>query len=282
MSNAIAVCHGAFGRAALYRMNKEMLPHAHREGHILFLVDGNVGAASIAGKSYPIDQKYAAAISPWEPHSFAVKEGSECMLLVLYIKPIWFLENCTSAEFALQFGSPKILLTDVARTLVTRLTTFLLDDDDPEDFDSMLFNLTRNCYERSWSNRIPPSVLQNASARFSDYRIRRSMRLMQNRMSEDVEMETLARDVGLSRPHFFKLFKKQMGVTPNIFLNTLRSEYAIDGLLNTQMSVTDIAYELGFSSQASFTRFFSTNVGIPPSDYRRVASQLGSSFAMMG
>lgn len=105
---------------------------------------------------------------------------------------------------------------------------------------------------------------------------------MQSNMSEDVDMETLARDVGLSRPHFFKLFKKQMGVTPNIFLNTLRSEHAIDDLLNTQKTVTDIAFELGFSSQASFTRFFSTNVGIPPSEYRRVASKHGSSFAMVG
>ena len=73
-----------------------------------------------------------------------------------------------------------------------------------------------------------------------------------------------------------------MGVTPNIFLNTLRSEHAIDDLLNTQKTVTDIAFELGFSSQASFTRFFSTNVGIPPSEYRRVASKHGSSFAMVG
>ena len=99
----------------------------------------------------------------------------------------------------------------------------------------------------------------------------RSLRVMQDRLSGDVEMEILARQVGLSRAHFFKLFKKQMGVTPNIYLNTLRSEQAIEDLLTTPKSVTDIAYDLGFSSQASFTRFFSSNVGISPSEYRRVA-----------
>jgi transcriptional regulator GlxA family with amidase domain len=41
--------------------------------------------------------------------------------------------------------------------------------------------------------------------------------------------------------------------------------------MTTDKSVTDIGLELGFSSQASFTRFFATNVGIPPSEYRRVA-----------
>ena len=85
-------------------------------------------------------------------------------------------------------------------------------------------------------------------------------------------MDSLAREVGLSRPHFFKLFKKQMGVTPNLYLNTLRSEKAIEYLMTTEKTVSDIGFDLGFSSQASFTRFFASNVGIPPSDYRRVAS----------
>ena len=97
------------------------------------------------------------------------------------------------------------------------------------------------------------------------------LRLMQENYTEEVEVEWLAREVGLSRPHFFKLFKKQMGITPNLYLNTLRAEQAISDLMTTDKSVTEISYDLGFSSQASFTRFFSSNVGIPPSDYRRVA-----------
>ena len=86
-------------------------------------------------------------------------------------------------------------------------------------------------------------------------------------------MEEVARAVGLSRPHFFKLFKKQLGITPNVYLNTLRSERAIDDLVNTEKTVTNIASDLGYSSQASFTRFFSSNVGIAPSEYRRVADK---------
>ena len=62
-----------------------------------------------------------------------------------------------------------------------------------------------------------------------------------------------------------------MGVTPSVYQNTLRSEQAIEDLLTTDKSVTEIGYDLGFSSQASFTRFFSSNVGISPSEYRRVS-----------
>ena len=84
-------------------------------------------------------------------------------------------------------------------------------------------------------------------------------------------LETVARGAGLSRPHFFKLFKENVGLTPNIYFNTLRMEAAIDSLVNTGDAVTSIGLNLGFSSQASFSRFFASNVGISPSDYRRVA-----------
>jgi AraC-like DNA-binding protein len=52
--------------------------------------------------------------------------------------------------------------------------------------------------------------------------------------------------------------------------------------LRTPKTVTDIAFDLGFSSQASFTRFFSANVGISPSEYRRVAHVADDAFPMLG
>ena len=67
------------------------------------------------------------------------------------------------------------------------------------------------------------------------------------------------------------LLASDLGLTPNIYLNTLRMEAAIDKLTTSSEAVTSIGLDLGFSSQASFTRFFASNVGIPPSDYRRVA-----------
>ena len=94
---------------------------------------------------------------------------------------------------------------------------------------------------------------------------------MQARIGDELAIDTIARDAGLSRPHFYKLFRQHVGLTPNIYLNTLRMEAAIDRLTGTADPVTAIGLDLGFASQASFTRFFTTNVGVPPSDYRRAA-----------
>ena len=219
-----------------------------------------------------LDKNQGVAISPWEPHSFSLLDpGQDAYVLTLYIKPMWFLENSRSAEFALSFGTPGIRMTPTVEMWMGRLTALLLDDQPSDRFDGFLFETTRACFDQSWQGLQDRSGLRNVQRRFNDYRVRRSLRVMQESYTEENGMDDLAREVGLSRPHFFKLFKMQMGITPNLYLNTLRAEHAIDDLMTTSKSVTEIGLDLGFASQASFTRFFSSNVGIPPTDYRRVA-----------
>jgi len=271
MSTALSVCHGEFGRAALYRLDKSLITHAHREGHLIFHVEGSFSDVLINDRHHKIDMQHAAAVSPLEPHSFDVIDNEPSVVLVLYIKPIWFLENSQSAEFTLRFGSSQVVRTKSIDAVVRRFISLLLNGHDTDDIDSLLFSLSKLCYEQTWQSISSPGLLQNKCSKFSDFRIRRSLRMMQKCISAEIEMESVARSVGLSRPHFFKLFKKQLGVTPNVYLNTLRSERAIDELINTEKTVTSIAYDLGYSSQAAFTRFFSSNVGIAPSEYRRVA-----------
>lgn len=280
MSQAISVCHGEFGRAALYRLDKPIITHAHREGHLIFYVDGP-NAKCISGKdSCAVNRDQAVAVSPWEPHSYHPDTEDAQICLVLYIKPMWFLENSSSAEFALKFGRADLALNDEIKGYLNRLTCLLLDHEEEVRFDSLLFGLTKACFDLSWAGA-DEDYRGQIYDRFSDFRVRRSLRLIQENMGEDVEMEELARNVGLSRPHFFKLFKQYTGVTPNVYMNTLRSERAIEELLNSDKTVTDIAFDLGFSSQASFTRFFSSNVGIAPSEYRRVAHVSNGAFPMM-
>ena len=272
MSGAISVHHGAFGRAALYNLDKPIIKHAHREAHLVFYIDGKEASVGVCDHEVEINRSRAAAVSPWQPHSFDIAAGSEaCMCLVLYIKPMWFLENSQSVENALSFGCAEIEISKNISDWVFRLTSLLLDDEGSELFDGFLFETTRLCFEQSWRGENRRGFMAHAQKRYVDFRVRRSLRLMKERFADEVEIDWLARESGLSRPHFFKLFKKQMGITPNLYLNTLRAEQAIDDLMATNKSVTDIGYDLGFSSQASFTRFFTSNVGIPPSDYRRVA-----------
>ncbi|MGR3501152.1 helix-turn-helix domain-containing protein [Pseudaestuariivita sp.] len=271
MSQALAVSHGEFGRAALYELDRPITTHAHREGHLIFYVSGARIGMKIGRSKVVCDKTTAAAISPWEPHAFDLADDGAVFTLTLYIKPMWFLEHSGSADFALNFGRRQVTVSPMMDALVRRLTTMMLADAGDVQVETLLLDLVSRAYEASWDGRRRPNAL-DCARRFSDFRVRRSQQLMKSYLGNQHGLDALASEVGLSRPHFFKLFKMQTGVTPNVYFNTLRSEQAIEDLTGTDKSVTDIAYDLGFASQASFTRFFSLNVGISPTDYRRVAT----------
>ena len=270
MSKALAVSHGDFGRAALYELDRPITSHAHREGHLIFRVGGGVPGVRVRDERIACCGEVAAAVSPWAPHSFEPPD-EPCLALVLYVKTMWFLENTESAEFALDFGTVALRLTPEVRGLVNRLTGLMVADETQLAVEQSLLDLTSSCYALSW--RDARARGRTPASRFSDFRIRRSQKLMRDYLSDHEGLDRLAAEVGLSRPHFFKLFKRQTGVTPNIYFNTLRSERAIEELVTSDKSVTEIADELGFASQASFTRFFTCNVGIAPTEYKRVAHQ---------
>lgn len=273
MSTALAVRHGRFGRAALYKLNRAFLTHAHREGHLTFWVQGPAARITIAAEPVSLDPWTALAINPWQPHSFEPGDFDGGMVvLVLYISPGWFREAGSASRDGLRFGHPVLEMTPEVRCAVDRIVTLLVGERVSNEFDRYLYDLTCISSEQSWTR--VGDAHAGASRLYRDFRIRNSIRLMQERIGDELAIDTIARDAGLSRPHFYKLFRQHVGITPNIYLNTLRMESAIDRLTRTGDPVTTIGLDLGFASQASFTRFFTTNVGVPPSDYRRVAGRL--------
>lgn len=284
MSRAIAVFHGAFGRATVYHLDRSLLSHAHREGHLIFHVGATAPVLRLGDVSRVIDPKIAGAINPWQPHSMPIAEGGAGVIcLILYIRQEWFQRLSENSGFqAMRFGRSFIDLTDNARALVDRVAAELLESNHMaqcEQFERILFELTQTCFDLSWRSIPAPQPPFALSRLYRDSRISRSLNLMAERidMGDDFVLEGIAREAGLSRPHFFKLFREQLGLTPNIYLNTLRMEHAIERLTCSQDQITAIGLDLGFSCQASFSRFFVTNVGIAPSDYRRAAYTLSTS-----
>jgi len=277
MSRAIAAYHGAYGRACLYELDRPMAMHAHREGHLLFHIDGPSFASEVDGQQIPVGPSTGAAISPFQPHDFEIADESDPILvLVLYIKTSWFLGDDHKYPTEFRFGTSCIAIDDDVQRAIDQVTRLLQTNESEIGLEPRLHALMQICYQRSWGQIAggePPNICARVT---QDARIRKSIRVMKARVGEDLHLQDIAIEVGLSRPHFFRLFRENMGITPNVYLNTLRMEKAIDQLINTEQAVTSIGLDLGFASQASFTRFFGANVGIPPTDYRRVVRRQAS------
>jgi len=144
--------------------------------------------------------------------------------------------------------------------------------------DGQLRQLIEACHEESWpksdAEQSETEQETRAAAAVTDFRVRKSICLLSESLGAEIELDSIARESGLSRPHFYKLFRTQTGVTPNLYLNTLIMERALDALVATETPVADIGFDLGFSSQSGFTRFFAANVGTAPTEYRRAAKVL--------
>lgn len=102
-----------------------------------------------------------------------------------------------------------------------------------------------------------------------DYRLRAAVRFMRKNLSDQCLIEDVARHVGLSRSRFFELFQDQLGTSPQMHWNAIRNEVAISRLCLSEIDITSISLELGFSNPGNFSRFFRDQMGVTPSLYRR-------------
>ncbi len=271
MSVAHAVAHGVFGRVCLYVMDKTMAPHAHREGHLIFHLHGPPAEVVVEGRAFPLSHGQAVAISPWQPHFYRpLKQDDRALVLVLYVRPGWFVQASCQATEILRFGRVGVEVTDRIARLVAD-TGRLLSAHGGTDggFEDRVSALTQTCFDQTWqwTNEGHGFIGQERPLR--DFRIRRAIRLLDETLGEPIDLTRLSRAAGLSRPHFFKLFREQIGLPPTIYVNALRMERAIQRLALGSETVADIGLDLGFSTPASFSRFFIANGVVPPSTYRR-------------
>jgi AraC family transcriptional regulator len=78
----------------------------------------------------------------------------------------------------------------------------------------------------------------------------------------------LAGLVQMSPSHFARMFKASFGFTPYQYVMLKRVEAAKDLFAHTQLSSTQVAMELGFSSQSHFLKVFRQFTGVTPKQYK--------------
>lgn len=127
-------------------------------------------------------------------------------------------------------------------------------------------------HQLSLANQPATSEFDRARAsnfRYSaDPRIQQAVVIIESRMGQDATPDDIATRVGLSSRQFGRLFKEQIGMTPKRFILETRLRYARWLVENTQRSVTEIAYETGFSDCAHLATAFKAKFGKPPTHCR--------------
>jgi AraC family transcriptional regulator len=88
---------------------------------------------------------------------------------------------------------------------------------------------------------------------------------------EPVDLRTAARQVGLGAFHFLRLFSAVVGATPHQYLVHARLRRATRLLAERDLSIGEVAFEVGFGDLSNFVRTFRRAAGVPPRRFRRAS-----------
>ena len=93
-------------------------------------------------------------------------------------------------------------------------------------------------------------------------------KLIDNYFKNRSELSLKIKHLGVSPNHLSAIFKHYYDISPMVYLNKVRLEYAKKMLIDTDETIIDIALEVGFSSLLAFYNFFKKLTGLTPKEFR--------------
>lgn len=181
----------------------------------------------------------------------------------------------------------EIEATDLDLALFKRLCEInphmTLQKSDPTTYDNnptLMQNLIKN-RQRAFCDKVESRgiVFQLLSRFFKqgqskiemeDNRIAKTVLYIRKHLNEAIELEKLSEISCLSKDHFIRLFKKELGTTPLQYINQKKIEKAQLLLITEDIAVKEIAFQLAFDDYSYFNRLFKKTTGVTPQEYRRL------------
>jgi AraC-like DNA-binding protein len=105
-----------------------------------------------------------------------------------------------------------------------------------------------------------------------DEHISKALHHLHENFSKPVTLVELSRMAGMSRTSFATRFQRAVGQAPIRYLITLRLTQAKLLLVESTLTISEVAYRVGFEDQGYFTRAFKKLSGATPTDFRRLKS----------
>ncbi|MBE9107174.1 helix-turn-helix transcriptional regulator, partial [Nostoc cf. edaphicum LEGE 07299] len=156
------------------------------------------------------------------------------------------------------------LIQQIALTLKTELETDGLSD--RLYAESMVNALAVHLLRRysTTKQKIPAY-----SGGLPNHKLQQAIDYIQAHLAEDVSLEAIATELGMSQYYFARLFKQSIGYSPYQYLIKCRIECAQKLMIQGQQNIANVAMQVGFASQSQFGRHFKRITGVTPKQFGR-------------
>lgn len=156
-----------------------------------------------------------------------------------------------------------------------------LPQSNPVSYDnsqSLFQNIQRNNLSENYKFMESNGIVLQLVSRFLKYskpkemagddRIQSALSYIRKNINQKIDIDELSEKSFLSKDHFIRLFKKEVGQTPLSYITQRKLERAELILATTDTPVKQIAYNLGYDDHSYFNRLFREKMGITPQQYR--------------
>ncbi len=103
----------------------------------------------------------------------------------------------------------------------------------------------------------------------SEHLFKNILNYIDDNMSENLSVNQISEANSIDRTYLYKLFQTHKGIGPSEYIQNLKLQKACSLLRKSSLTITEIAYETGFSSSSYFSKFFHSKLAISPSTYRK-------------
>ncbi len=206
-------------------------------------------------------------VNPDEVHDgqAATERGFQYRMVYIYPEMIQeLLKEFSGINPAFHyFPEPIIYDPDISRRLLYALKAF-------EQEDKMLLE-AQACFAQVLADLFTRHARPHQSSNQTKHNpavIRRASEFIHAHIAENLSLEEIAQEVGVSRFHFLRLFKTTTGLAPHAYLLQRRVELA-KALIEQGRPLVEASHDAGFADQSHMTRRFKAAYGITPGQYQK-------------
>jgi pimeloyl-ACP methyl ester carboxylesterase/AraC-like DNA-binding protein len=186
---------------------------------------------------------------------------------------VWcgFLETAKTGDHPLLDALPPLLTLKVAGGQAEWLDSsmrFLAEEQPSSDIVAKLAELFVGQAVREYVEHLPAGATGWLRG-LTDPAVSKALSVIHEHYVEDLDIERLAREAGVSRTVLGERFAELIGEPPMRYCARWRMRVAANMLRDGKQNTANVAYAVGFNSEAAFNRAFKREYGVPPAKWRR-------------
>ena len=258
-----------------HRGDMDSLPHTHDEYNIVFCLTPGL-SYSLRGRLEMLTPGDVLVINPGEPHSGHYgSQGAVARGLTLHVPVRALKEILAKMRFPADLDRNRVLflhkMSDHSLVpLVEELSREI--DQQQSGYELMVDSIVLQIMVYLFRSLLRPSFEHGTTEpprQLPSWQMVRTLEYMNARGKSKFSLAELCTDIGTSTSRFIQLFKNSVSsVSPHVYYNRLIVDKAQKLLMAGNLSIKEIAYELGFQNESHFCKVFRVCAGTTPGNFR--------------